>query len=316
MKTMLTAVLAMSGALAASAAPLRVAVLDFADQTGQKSDAKLGGLIAPGAMAEKGVFLLGKQLAGNPGYVLIDRRDLIAQMEKLRPEDSGKLTPTKPSFIHAAQILRADAVLRCSILSLSSSKQKINLGGNASEHNTFTVRIGIEALDATDGAVIAVADGKGERVIRQTDAVQTEMSEDDVVTLVEEALQAALPKVSQTLAARTKEELARPTVKVAVKTDADPALVEVDGVLIGTTPLQDFEVYKGDHVMTIGKPGYQDITKRILFEKDTGITVPMFKTQLSADQLKEILEKARLNGFFGNVTPGLIIQNLDDVERK
>jgi len=312
MKKILGAVFVMAGAFAADAAPLRVAVLDFADQTGQKSDARLGGQIAPGAMAEKGVFLLGKQLAGNPGFVLIDRRDLITQMEKLRPEDMGKLTPTKPSFIHAAQLLRADAVLRGSILSLSSSKQKINLGGNASEHNTLTVRIGIEALDAKDGSIIAVADGKGERVIRQTDAVQTELSEDDVIGLVEEALQAALPKVAQSLAERTMEQLARPTVKLAVKTDADPALVEVDGVLVGTTPLADFEVYKGDHVLTIGRPGYQDITKRVLFEKDTSVTVPMFKTQLNADQLKEILEKARLNGFFGNVEPGLIIQTIDE----
>jgi hypothetical protein len=301
-----------AAALAAVAAPLRVAVLDFADRTGQKSDEKLGGAIAPGAMADKGVFLLGKQLAGNPGFVLIDRRDLIAQMEKLRPQDMGRLTPTQPSFLHAAQLLRADAVLRGSLLSLSSSKQKINLGGNASEHNTLTVRAGIEALDAKDGSIIAVADGKGERVIRQTDAVQTEMSEDDVIGLVEEALQSALPAVAQALGARTQEQLARPTVKVAVATDADPALVEVDGVLVGTTPLENFEVYKGDHVMTVGRPGYQDITKRILFEKDTRITVPMFKTELSADQLKEVLEKARLNGFFGNVEPGLIIQTIDE----
>lgn len=312
MKKILGAVCVMAGAFAASAAPLRVAVLDFADQAGQRSDARLGGQIAPGAMAEKGVFLLGKQLAGNPGFVLIDRRDLIAQMEKLRPQDMGKLTPTKPSFIHAAQLLRADAILRGSILSLSSSKQKINLGGNASEHNTLTVRIGIEALDAKDGSVIAVADGRGERIIRQTDAVQTELSEDDMIGLVEEALQTALPKVAQSLADRTKEQLARPTVKLAVKTDADPALVEVDGVLVGTTPLADFEMYKGDHVLTIGRPGYQDITKRILLEKDTSVTVPMFKTELSADQLKEILEKARLNGFFGNIEPGLIIQTIDE----
>lgn len=311
MKKFLTATFVLVAALAANAAPLRVAVLDFVDQTGQKADSKLGGQIAPGTLAEKGVFLLGKQLVGNPAYTLIDRRDLIAQMEKLRPEDMGKLTPTKPSFIHAAQLLRADAVLRGSILSLSSSKQKINLGGNASEHNTLTARIGIEVLDATDGSVIAVADGKGETIVRQTAGLQTELSEDDIITLVETALSAALPSVSEKLAAREKALAERPTLKLSVKTDADPALVEVDGVLIGTSPLQNFEVYKGDHVLTIGKPGYQDVTKRILIERDSAITVPMFKTQLSADQLKEILEKARLNGYFGNIAPGLIIENVE-----
>ena len=121
-----------------------------------------------------------------------------------------------------------------------------------------------------------------------------------------------LPKVSQALIARAKEVQSRPTVKLAVKTDADPALIEIDGVLVGSSPLENFEVYKGDHVITIGKPGYQDITKRILFEKDTSVTAPMFKTQLNADQIKEILEKSRLNGFFGNIEPGLIINTIDD----
>lgn len=311
MKNILTSSLILAATLAATAAPLRVAVLDFADQTGQKADAKLGGQIAPGTLAERGVFLLGKQLVGNPAYTLIDRRDLISQMEKLRPEDMGKLTPTKPSFLHAAQLLRADAVLRGSILSLSSSKQKVNLGGHASEHHTLTARIGIEVLDATDGSVIAMADGKGEQIIRQTAGLQTELSEDDIITLVETALSAALPAVSEKLAAREKQMAARPTLKLSVKTDSDPALVEVDGVLIGTTPLQDFEVYKGDHVLTVGKPGHQDVTKRILLEKDSAITVPMFKTQLSADELKQILEKARLHGYFGNIAPGLIIENIE-----
>ena len=309
MKRILTGLVVVTGAISAFAAPLRVAVLDFADQTGQRADSKLGGAIAPGVMAEKGVFLLGKQLANNSGFVLIDRRDLMAQMEKLRLKDSGENTPTKPSFIHAAQILRADAILRGSIMSLSTSKQKVNLGGNASEQNTLTVRVGIEALDAKDGAVIAVADGKSERMFRQTASVSTELSEDDVLSLVEEATQIALPKVAASLTARAKEVQERPSVKLAVKTDADPALVEIDGVLVGSSPLDNFEVYKGDHVLTITKPGYQEITKRILMEKDSSITAPMLKTKLSADQLKEILEKASLNGYFGNIEPSLIIEN-------
>ena len=312
MKKLMIGFVVVAGAMLASAAPLRVAVLDFVDQTGQRSDEKLGGQIVPGAMAAKGVFLLGKQLANNPDYVLIDRRDLIEQMEKLKPKDMGEKTPTKPSFIHAAQVLRADAVLRGSILSLSTGKQKVNQGGFATELNTLTVRIGLEALDAKDGAIIAVADGKGERTFRQTENVQTELSEDDVIALAEEALQSALPKVSQSLAARAKEVQSRPTVKFAIKTDADPALIEIDGVLVGNSPLENFEVYKGDHVITIGKPGFQDITKRILFEKDTSVTAPMFKTNLNADQIKEILEKSRLNGYFGNIEPGLIINTIDD----
>ena len=70
----------------------------------------------------------------------------------------------------------------------------------------------------------------------------------------------------------------QPVIALSVKTSADPALVEIDGVLVGVTPLEKFTIHKGDHVFTVGKPGYRDVSKRILFEKDTAIDVPMIRT--------------------------------------
>ncbi len=52
-------------AMTAEAAPLRVALVDFEDQAGMEADARLGGAIIPGALAEKGALLLGKRLAAN-----------------------------------------------------------------------------------------------------------------------------------------------------------------------------------------------------------------------------------------------------------
>jgi len=57
--------------------------------------------------------------------------------------------------------------------------------------------------------------------------------------------------------------------------------VEIDGILVGSSPLEGFEVYKGYHVLSIGKPGYQGITKRILMDKDMKIESPMLRVQLS-----------------------------------
>jgi hypothetical protein len=87
----------------------------------------------------------------------------------------------------------------------------------------------------------------------------------------------------------------RPKVKLTVGTEADPALVEVDGVLIGTTPLADHTIFAGDHVLTISKPGYRRISKRLLIEKDSRIDVPMLRVELSADEIKTILDKADLD---------------------
>lgn len=295
--------------VATAQSPSRVAVLEFQDQTGMKADALQGGGIAPGAMAEKGVFVLGKTLANRAGFTLIDRRDLMEQMEKLQPMDQGEKTPTKPSFLQAAQLLRADVVLRGSILSLSSGKQMVNQGGYQADLSTLSVRVGLEALDAVDGSVIAASDGVARHSVRQTANVQTQLGEDDVLMLMEKAVSEAVPALEKALVARAEQQKQRPTIKLAIKTDADPALVEIDGVLVGSSPIEEIAVYQGDHVLTISKPGYQQVTKRILLEKDSRIEAPMLREQLTAEEWAKIYEKASLKII--KADPGVIVNTWD-----
>lgn len=308
MKHRLMLILGVAGVVIAEAqTPTRVAVLEFQDQTGMKAEALQGGGIAPGAMAEKGVFVLGKTLANRPGFTLIDRRDLMGQMEKLAPKDQGETTPTRPSFLQAAQLLRADVVLRGSILSLSSGKQMVNQGGYQADLSTLSVRVGLEALDATDGSVIAAADGVARHSVRQTANVQTQLGEDDVLMLMERAVGDAVPALEKALTARADAQKQRPTVKLAIKTDADPALVEIDGVLVGSTPIEQIDVYKGDHVLTVSKPGYQQITKRILFDDSARLDVPMLREQMTAEEWARIYEKASLKII--KADPGVIVHS-------
>ena len=158
--------------------------------------------------------------------------------------------------------------------------------------------------------MIAMSSGSAQTRVRQTAAQSTELSEDDVLGLMEKAIDDALPKLKTALTQAQLAQQARPKIKISVKTTADPALVEVDGILIGTTPLVNAEIFKGDHVLTIGKAGYRDMSKRILFEKDASIEVPMIRTELSAEEIKQIYEKARLNIFQGE--PGLIINTISN----
>ncbi len=292
------------------AQPQRVAVLEFEDLSGMRSDPRLGGVIAPASMAEKGVYLVGKKLANREGFVLIDRRDFMAQMEQVQLFDGDRPTPVRPSFLHAAQALRADAVLRGNLVSFSTGKQIVNQGGYRTELDTVSIRVALEALDAVDGTVIAVSDGVARGQYRQTDAVQTILGEDDLVQLMEDAVSKAVPQIARALETRMAEREARPTIKLSVRTTSDPALVEIDGLLVGTTPLEGFEIYKGDHVLTIGKPGYRDITKRILFEHDTLIEVPMLRTELTAEEIKEMVDSIRVHAFIGE--PGLVIHRITD----
>ena len=311
MKTKFVAVMMLAATvLAAAAQPFKVAVLSFEDQTGLKADAELGGQIRPGALAEKGVLLLGQRLLDNPSFVLVDRRDFLDQVERLRPTDMGRLTPTRPSFLHAAQALDADVVLRGSLMTFSTGKRVIRQGGYDVDFVTLALRVGLEALDAVDGSVIAMTEGQSSAQFRQTGEDFSVISEDDALNLMSKALAQASLSLRTALDQRQAAQAARPKVKLSVKTSADPALVEMDGILVGSTPLENFEVYAGDHVLTLGKPGYRDITKRILLEKDTAIEAPMMRTELSAEEMKDILEKIRLNVIAGD--PGLIIHTISD----
>jgi hypothetical protein len=308
MKNLLS-LFALLAATQLQAAPLRVVVLDFADQTGQTSDAKLGGQIQPGALVQKGAYVLGKQLVGRDGFVLIDRRDLVAQLERLQPKDLGEKTPLKPSFLQAAQALNADLVLRGNLLSLSTGKQTINQGGYKTEQSTVSVRVALEALDATDGAVVGLTDGVVRQNYRQTDAVSTELSEDDVLGMMEKAVGQAVPALEKAITAYQEKLEKRPRVKLSIKTTEDPALIELDGLLIGTSPIEGFEVYHGDHSLSVSKPGYQTISKKVLADRSLALEVPMLREKLTADELKAIYEKGQLSIYQG-LTPNLVIQEI------
>lgn len=302
-------IVCLMAATAVVAAPMRVALLDF-DNTASlpnNTDALAG--VTPQALAAKGVTALGSTLANRPEFVLVDRRDFVRRMQPVSP---GADSPQyQASFLQAAQAVNADLVLRGTLLSYAPGKQIVNLGDNKTEFTTLTLRVALEALDTHDGSVIASENGVARREFRQTESLQTVLGEDELVELLQTAISKAIPGLQSALAKRRQQLLERPRVKLSVRTSADPALVEIDGMLIGTTPLTDFAVYAGDHVLTLGKAGYQDVNKRILVQNDMAVEVPMLRTQMSADEIKEVLEKSRLNVVSGVPEAALQIHQVD-----
>ncbi len=286
-----TAVLC-GAALAACAEPLRVAILDFEDQTGSRGAAGPEGAADPAALAANGPFVLGKALAEVGGCTLIDRRDFLAGLERVPGGD-------RVSFLRAAQAVRADVVLRGRLQSLSAGRQSVDQGGYRTEFTRLTLRVGLEALDTRDGTVIALSDGAAETRLRQTDAVRTALSEDEWLGLLSEAVGRALPPLRAALAERAAGAGARETVRLSVKTSDDPALVEIDGILVGSTPVEALEVYRGDHVLTVTKPGHRALTRRVVLERDSLVEVPMLRTDLSAEEQKEILRGASVGVVIG-----------------
>jgi len=291
--------------------PLQVALLDFENQASLSSDANIVGGVKPQAIADKGAFALTGLLANEPTFTLIDRRDFLGQMKDIKLKDEDKTTTLKPSFLRAAQALNADAVLKGCLLSYSPAKQVVDQGGYKTEFIALTLRVTLQALDTRDGAVIASAEGSASKEFRQSGVQQTVVGEDQILDLLQSAMKKAIPGLNQALQARLAQERSRPMIKLSVKTPVDPALVEIDGILIGTTPLNNFQVYAGDHILTVGKAGYQDVTKQMLLKADTTIEVPIFRTKLSAEELKQILEKARVNVIAGTAEPAVVIGTVD-----
>ena len=302
-------------AIAASAVfgsePIRVALLDFENSSGASSSPELmGGLNAEG-LAGKGLYVLGFALSEDPAYAVIDRRDFIRQIQDLSAEDSPGKTRAQPSFLRAAQAMNADVVVRGVLLSCSPGMEVVEQGGIKTEFHSLGLRVSLQALDTRDGSVIAMVEGSARRKFRQSSVQRTTAGEDELMDLLKSAVTNAVPALSARIVSRMELQSARRKVMLSIETGAsDPALVEIDGILVGSTPLVDFPVFAGDHVITVGKAGYRDVSKRVMLEKDTAIEAPLFRAELSADEMKEVFDKARINVVLG-AEPAWIINEMD-----
>lgn len=287
----------------AQARPVQVIMLDFADETGGTADVALTGSLNSKAFTEKGVYFLQKSLLSSPEFTLIDRRDLIRQIEELQLRDGSdpvpdsffatreRPTPLSPTFFNAARSLKGDALIRGSLLALSTSKQKINQGGYQAEFINIDLRVMLQALDTVNGDVIALEEGKASRKFRQTSSVQTEIGEDELLDLYQQAIAAAVPGIETQLKGRVNKDT---KVQIWIETSADPAMIELDGILLGSSPVEAAEVIRGDHTLTVTRPGYETITKKIILDSNMKITVPMISNQLNAQERKEALSNMNL----------------------
>lgn len=290
---------------------VRVAVVDFENETELGAMRGLPESISSEALSQKGVLALADGLIGQPDVELIDRRAFFRELDDLADMDAGALSRRRPGILKAAQALNADVVLRGSLISASTGGRNVNQGGYKASFTRLSIRVVIEAIDAVSGSILSISEGVAKKDFRQTDAVQTVVSEDDLYDLLKTAVQDAIPELREEVAVWMNRQHERDTVLVSIRTTDDPALVEIDGLLVGTTPLERYQVTAGDHLLTIGKAGYRDVEKRMLFDRDIAIEVPMIRTELSAEEVKEVLESIRMDMVIGE--PGLIIRTLERV---
>jgi hypothetical protein len=294
--------------LALGATP-RVALLDFQDETGAGPRGVLVGGTSAEGLAAKAAHFLALQLVENDEFIVIDRRDFTSQLDQEFLGLDQALRP-RASFIHAAQILRVDAVLAGSILSFSSGTEHVNRDADKVDFTNLSLRVSVRALDVVDGSILAMGEGVGRKQFRQSTTSATTWGEDEILTLLEEAIGEAVGEMEDRLLERIAARGELPRATLTVLATEDPALVELDGMLVGTTPMDGFQVYTGDHILRVSRPGYETITKRFLIENDLKITAPMFRTDLTALERKEMVEKMDMKIFLTNGEPDFWIQDL------
>jgi hypothetical protein len=175
----------------------------------------------------------------------------------------------------------------------------------------LSLRVTLRALDVVDGAVISIAEGVAGQSFRQTASMQTQLGEEDILKLMEDAINQAVPKLAAALL-RHGETEQRPKTRLSIDSTDNPALVEIDGVLVGVTPLPGLEVYQGDHTLTVSRPGYTTMSKRILMNNKLQINVPMLRTDLTVEERVRILDKAQLKVYLTNGKPDILVQEIKD----
>lgn len=301
-KLILTLAVLLTIPLAAQCGNIRAALLDFENQAGLSPDDQLGGKVNTSQLLEKAPLLLAKHLLELDGFELVDRRDFAAAVSQANHGSAGH----RRAFIQPAQYLNADVVLRGSLMSLSSSRQTVDLGGHHSEHAELNLSVALEALDVHNGAVLAVCDAQAARKFRQTAGHFSEIGEQDLLDLLEEAIAESAEKLKSQLDAKPGVSASREMVSLTVRSEQSPALVEIDGVLVGSTPMERLSVYKGDHLFRVSRPGYTPVTKRVLLQKDVEIDVALFRSDLDAGEKKEVLKDSDTHVFMGEQVPFLI----------
>ncbi len=309
MKTMLLIVTIACLAFTSQAEPARVILLDFEDQTGMTADRRLGGVLDREQLASKGIYLTAEKLLEYPGIRLIDRRDFMAGLRE-SDEMAGE-TAHRVSRLEVARALNADILVRGSLTAFSEGRRIVRQGGHEAEFTRVSLRVVLEALDVVDGAIVAIGSGRAAKDLRQTASLQTVLGEDDILELFDMAVSDAVPSLTAGLEKRLEALQERGRVKLTVETTDDPAMVEINGVLVGTTPLEELPLYPGDHLIRVSRAGYETIRRRIMVSSDMKVTVPMLRTDLTVEERRDILQSADMRIFIFDGKPDVLIQKIE-----
>ena len=201
-------------------------------------------------------------------------RQAIEALQTVKAEGTVEGPSQEAAALRTAQLMGADYLVLASLVSLGESKMNIQAYGVTQQQTVTTLRLALRVLEGVRGAqiygdVVAVS----EKVAQNSNLqIQT----DDLVnTLLDRGAGELAGRVQGSIA---KIEAAQPAdaalAAVTVKSTAEGAAVEVDGVVVGTAP-GTFQFRPGVHEVRVTKEGYAAWEKSVNFTDGMALVVPM-----------------------------------------
>lgn len=230
---------------------------------------------------------------GEAGFEVIRSQDVLARFVESRDAESEQALrqgvealqtaksegtvdgpAQETSALRTAQLMGADVLVFASLVSLGENKTSVQAYGMTQQQTVTTLRLALRVLDGGAGAqlygdTIAVSEKIAQNANLQVQA-------DDLVnTLLDRGAVELAGRVRGSVA---KIEAAKPAApalaNVTVKSTAEGAAVEVDGVVVGTAP-GTFQIRPGVHEVRVTKEGFATWEKSVAFVDGQTLDVPM-----------------------------------------
>ena len=255
--------------------------------------------------------LLGTRLS-DAGFEVIRYQDVLDRFTESRAEESAQAlrqavevlqavksegTVDGPSreapALRTAQLTGADYLVMASLVSMGTSKSRVQAYGMNQEVSTTVLRAALRVLEGGQGAQIYGDTVAVSEKVMETANLQVEAG-DLVNTLLDRGAVELAGRVQGSLA---RIEAARPAVELAavtVNSSVAGAAVEVDGVVVGTAP-GTIRVRPGTHEVRVTKEGYATWEKTVAMADGQVLEIALELSGVGLARKGELEEQARID---------------------
>ena len=195
------------------------------------------------------------------------------------------------SALRTAQLMGADYLVFASLVSLGENKLNVQAYGTTQQQTVTTLRVALRILEGAGGAQVY-----GDTIVVSEKIAQNAFAQVEAGDLVDTLLdRGAVELASRVGDSRAKLEAARAAApalaSVKVTTPEAGAAVEVDGVVVGTTP-GAFQIRPGVHEVRVSKEGYATWEKSVAFADGMELSVPLELSAVGLDRKGELEAQA------------------------